>query len=95
MKKVLTVIIAVALASCSSRLYVPSDANVNKREPATLAELTQGHDIYKNSCGRCHPLFKPDSRNNEQWTKVLKVMGPKAKLTDDKIALVYKYLANH
>jgi len=95
MKATLTLFIVILLAACSSKLYIPSEANVNKREPATLAELGQGHDIYKKSCGGCHRLYKPDSRIREQWTKVLKVMGPKAKLSDDKVALVYKYLVNH
>ena len=83
------------LLACTSRLYVPASENVNKRETASLAELQQGHELYKNNCGKCHKHVKPDSHNSTQWTKILEKMGPKAKLNKEQIDLVYKYVVNH
>lgn len=94
MKPIVLAFLFIASVACTTQLYVPSEANVNKAEPATLAELQQGHDVFQNHCGKCHKLPKPDSRTNPEWTKVLKKMAPKAKLTDDQAELVYKYLAN-
>jgi cytochrome c2 len=95
MKATITVILMFVLISCTTKLYVPSDANVNKRETATLAELQQGHELFSAKCGRCHKLPKPESRVPAQWTKVMEKMAPKAKLTADEKALVFKYLSNY
>jgi len=95
MKKISVIILLAVFAACSTKLYVPTDANVGKREPASLAELQQGHQLYLNNCGKCHKIFKPDSHTPEKWTKILEVMGPKAKLSKEQESLVYKYLVNH
>lgn len=95
MKPTIAIILLLIFAACTTQIYVPTQANVNKRETATLAELQQGHDLFKEKCGRCHKLPKPGKYNPEQWTKVLAKMGPKAKLSSDQVALVYKYVVNN
>jgi len=97
MKVTLTLILflAVAVACTTTKVYVPANENVNKREPATLVELQQGHDIFVKSCGKCHKLKKPESRNPQEWTKALLKMGPKAKLSKEQTDLVYKYVVNY
>ncbi len=95
MKVVVTLLLLLTFAACTTQLYVPTTANVSKHEAATLAELQQGHDLYSSKCGRCHSLKKPSSRTAAQWTKILEKMGPKAKLSKDQTALVYKYVVNY
>jgi hypothetical protein len=94
MKTTLAIILLLVFAACSTQIYVPAEANVNKHETASLTELQQGHDLFKNNCGRCHKLAKPQSHNPEQWTKILEKMGPTAKLSKEQVSLVYKYVVN-
>jgi hypothetical protein len=95
MRIIAALFVLFVFAACTTPLYIPADKNVNKVQTASLAELKQGYEIYKSSCGNCHMLFKPDSHSAVQWTKILETMGPKAKLSTDKVDLVYKYLVNH
>jgi cytochrome c5 len=95
MKTAIIIILVLAFVSCTTKLYIPSEANVNKRETASLAELQQGKEIYSNKCERCHKLPKPEKHQPEEWTKILKKMAVKAKLTDDQKTLVFKYVSNY
>ena len=94
MKKTAAIILLLAFAACTTKIYLPTDANVNKRETASLADLQQGHDIFKAKCGKCHGYKKPEKYSAGQWTKILQKMGPKAKLDKDQVSLVYKYVVN-
>jgi mono/diheme cytochrome c family protein len=94
MKPILIAFVFLASVACTTQLYVPGEANVNKVEQASLAELQQGHDLFRDNCGKCHKLYKPGSRSNQEWKKTLEVMAPKAKLTTDQSYLVYRYLVN-
>ena len=60
MKPIFAAILFVGCIACTTRLYIPGEANVNKVEPASLIELQQGHDLFQNKCGKCHKLPKPD-----------------------------------
>ena len=95
MKATIAVILMYAFVSCTTKLYIPSDANVNKRETASLADLQQGHDIFAAKCERCHKLPKPEKRVPAEWTRVLGKMAIKAKLTPDQKTLVFKYVSNY
>ena len=94
MKPILIALLFVASVACTTQLYVPSEKNVDKVEKATLAELQRGHDLYINNCGKCHKLPKPGSQSNVGWKKVLEKMAPKAKLDNDQMYLVYRYVVN-
>jgi len=94
MKPILLAFLFVASVACTTQLYMPTEANVNKAEPASLSELQQGHDIFQSQCCKCHKLPKPTSHTNPEWTKILEKMAPKAKLTTEQSDLVFKYLAN-
>ncbi|MFZ4707113.1 MAG: c-type cytochrome [Bacteroidales bacterium] len=95
MKTTIVIILVLAFVSCTTKLYIPSEANVNKRETASLIELQQGKEIFSSKCGRCHKLPKPENRQPQEWTKILEKMAPKAKLTADQKALVFKYISNY
>jgi len=86
--------IFLASAACTTQLYVPVEANVNKAETASLAELQKGHDLFQNNCGKCHKLPKPEKLTNPQWATILDKMAPKAKLNTDQSDLIYKYIIN-
>jgi mono/diheme cytochrome c family protein len=94
MKPIIIALLFIGTVACSTQLYTPGEKNVNKVETASLVELQQGHDLYLNNCGKCHKLFKPDSRTNESWKSVLGVMAPKAKLDQAQSDLIYNYLVN-
>jgi mono/diheme cytochrome c family protein len=94
MKPVFLALIFVGAVACSSQLYVPTEKNVNKVEVASLSELQQGHELYINNCGKCHKLYSPGSRSNIDWKKALNVMAPKAKIDNDQMYLIYRYLVN-
>jgi len=94
MKPILIAFLFLASVACTTQLYVPGEANVNKVEQASLAELQQGYDLFLNNCGKCHKLPKVGSQSNQEWKKTLEVMAPKAKLNNEQSYLVYRYLVN-
>lgn len=75
------------LVSCESK----SHAVVGPKYTAE-AQLTQGKNIFENSCNRCHKLPDPAKHDQEGWIKTLSRMAPKAKLNDEQHQLVYDYL---
>jgi len=89
------IIIIILFAACTTKLYQPAEQNVNKVETASLSELNQGYELYRNHCGKCHKLYRPESYTSEQWTKILGIMGPKARLNAGQVDMVHKYLVNH
>lgn len=97
MKKITLAIFATSIIffSCTTKLYIPNESNVNKPMTATVEEMMQGREIYAANCGKCHKLAKPESRDMMQWSRVLDKMAPKAKLTKEQHDLVLRYLANH
>ncbi len=95
MKPLLIVLLLVASVACTTQIYAPTEANVNKVQPATLAELQQGHDLFQNKCGKCHKLPNPAKHSKDEWTKILGKMAPKAKLSTEQSDLVYKYVMNN
>jgi cytochrome c5 len=95
MKPLLIALLFVASVACTTQIFAPTEANVNKVETASLAELQQGHDLFQNKCGKCHKLPKPGKHSKEEWTKILVKMAPKAKLTTEQSDLVYKYVVNN
>jgi len=55
-------------------------------------QLNTAKSLYENNCAKCHKLKDPDSRNPEEWNKVLKRMIPKAKLSYEDGRMVRAYL---
>jgi hypothetical protein len=95
MRTITAILLILTFASCTTKLYTPSDANVNKRETASLTELQQGKEIFSTKCGRCHKLPNPEKHQPEEWTNILGKMAPKAHLTAEQKALVFKYVSNY
>ncbi len=95
MKPILVAFLLIVAAACSTtQLYTPGEKNVNKVEPATLAELQQGHDLYMNNCGKCHKLPGISKHTNQQWKGILDRMIPKAELNNEQSYLIFRYIVN-
>ena len=94
MKPILLALLFLAAVACTTQLYVPTEANVDKVEKASLTELQQGHDLFVNNCAKCHKLPNPGKHSNPEWKKILEKMIPKAKLNNDQSYLIYRYLVN-
>jgi hypothetical protein len=75
-----------------SKLSNEDQINVVKRIPATDDIFSEGQMIYQTNCGKCHELYKPNSRNISGWMKVMKRMSKEASLSDDHYKLVSVYL---
>src|SRR5690606_14882979 len=71
------------------------DAVAEVKKNFSEAQLEEGRLVYQNSCGKCHKLFAPESRDIEKWEKVLPRMAKRAKLDDETTGKVRAYLIVH
>lgn len=93
MKKTILFIALIALAACASqKMLMPTDADVTigsaKYPGMTMADLTEGHELYKMHCQKCHALKNPEKYSEAQLDKIVPSMAAKAKIdkaTEDKI----------
>ena len=104
MKKVIVIFSVVAVSigmiKCSPKANKATTATSTETKPATTAvaatataeQIEAGHTLYTNNCGKCHGLKEPANYNKESWTKILKSMIPKAKLSADDGTLVTAYV---
>lgn len=56
------------------------------------ASLATGKTIYETKCTRCHGLKAPASYTEPRWDGILKIMVPKANLTQAEAQQVTAYL---
>ena len=75
-----------------SKLSNEEQISVVKSIPAVDDIFSEGQTIYQTNCGKCHELYKPDSRNIATWMKVMKRMSKKASLTEEHYKLVAVFL---
>ena len=80
------------VASSSDFKNMPLDAQMDLMNSCGSAKLEKGQQIYQSSCGKCHELYNPAMRTTESWLKIMRKMGPKAKLENADYALVSAYL---
>ena len=55
----------------------------------------QGKQLYEASCGKCHKLYKTDKHDATGWVKVMKRMGPKARLQASQYNMISAYLVQN
>lgn len=91
MKKVIfgILISGVFAISCT-----PKSVPAAEGQTANAEKLAEGKTIFENSCGKCHELPDPTSRNATEWVGIINAMAPKAKLTDEQHQLVYDYVVS-
>ncbi len=68
------------------------DAIQTKYKDVTLQTLTSGHAIYVGACTNCHRAKNINKFTEENWTKIMNRMTPKAKLTEAEKDQVTKYV---
>lgn len=101
----------IIMASCKTSSKAPktpkatgitqSDADeiTKKMGPTTIANLTEGEQIYTAECGVCHGLKKPSARTEDEWKAIVPPMVSKANAKAGKLqinetqqTLILKYL---
>lgn len=92
MKKLFLVspIILLLLASCSTALYQP----VSDSPSVSLIDLKKGRETYVNNCASCHQLYTPNKFSDKVWMDNLNEMQTRAKISDEEKALIYQYITN-
>ena len=66
--------------------------NVNKTE--MTPEVTEGKNLFENSCAGCHKLYEPKKFTQEEWKPILVRMQKKAHLDDTQIASISNYITS-
>ena len=103
MKKTYFILFIAILTSCSVKLAVPNQSDVERvsvKYPGySLVELNEGKALFEQTCNRCHRLKSPTSRDENKWseivTKMVKKRNKKAgkEVIDDKQKeAILKYL---
>jgi hypothetical protein len=83
MKKIIYTACAILVVGCAvTKNAGPSQSDVDrvatKFPNYSLAELTEGKQLYENNCGLCHNLKSPRSLNEDGWRKIVPPMVVKA-----------------
>jgi cytochrome c2 len=76
---------AMAVVACHKK-GVPSSSKGsagNISRVASPEELTQGENIFRQNCNKCHKFHEPASMTQERWGKILPKMERKAGLNAD------------
>ncbi|MEN9579793.1 MAG: diheme cytochrome c [Pseudomonadota bacterium] len=87
-----------ALPACggSGGFPVPDGAHlVQARQswPTTeLHELEAGRKLYLSRCGNCHRPFEPGQLDAGQWPAAVTEMRDQAKLSDEQVDAITKYI---
>jgi hypothetical protein len=87
------------LVYCSSYSYLPTTADVYNAKiqwpEIDSSLLYKGYHLYKNKCGSCHFLYKPENYSLSKWDSILSKMKLEAKITDEQLDLIKKYVYTH
>jgi cytochrome c1 len=85
-----------ATTTSSADPLKPGDAEVtaikSKHPDVTVDQLAKGYTVYSEDCTRCHGKKNIYSRTEEEWTKAINRMAPKAKITDEQKDNLTKYI---
>lgn len=81
MKRTIIILSAICLASCSAKLYAPSQADVDRGSSKfpglTADELKHGKALFEQKCTVCHGNKNPTSWTEAQWRKIVPAMSEK------------------
>jgi hypothetical protein len=76
-------IITFSFVACSS------STNNNSN---TTTQFPEGRNLYVSKITACHKAFDRELHTTDEWEKILKEMGGKAKLTDNEMQMILNYL---
>ncbi len=81
MKKIIAVLILGVMASCSPKVIMPKQANIDniatKHPDYTLADAKEGRSLYIQHCATCHGLKRPQDFTEEKWNVLVPAMVKK------------------
>lgn len=84
------------LWSCSPTFFPPVESDVafakTHWNDASFAQLNDGYHLYKNKCGSCHYLYRPDKFSREKWTHEISEMSKKISLDSSMVAKITLYI---
>ena len=107
MKKIVSVLVVLAITfiACSKKTVATKDVVTTGTTEAVQPEtstsaggaldanlLAAGKTIYETRCTRCHGMKPLDVYTPERWDGILKIMVPKAKLTESETQQVTAYV---
>ncbi len=95
LKYAFAVVLVIVVVACSPKIKTTTTTPAPVTDPIMLAKITEGKSLYETNCNKCHELHKPGKYNEQQWTKNLNWMAPKAKITDEQKATIFAYLSNN
>ncbi len=58
-------------------------------------QVSKGKMLFETNCKKCHELYSPKSRNEDNWILTMKEMGPKANLSPEHYTMVSAYLVQN
>jgi cytochrome c5 len=70
----------------------PAEPSKSNSELEAASYLAAGKTVYETKCTRCHSLKLIDLYTTDRWDTILKLMAPKAKLTESETVQVTAYL---
>ncbi|MFM2156265.1 MAG: hypothetical protein RL516_1014 [Bacteroidota bacterium] len=94
---VFSILAVLAIVSCSKKIATTTTtvAPAAVTDPIILAKITEGKSLYESNCNKCHSLHNPGKYNEQQWTKYLDWMAPKAEITAEQKETIFAYLSNN
>lgn len=95
LKYAIASVLVIVAAACSPKVKTTTTAPAPVTNPFLLARINEGKSLYESNCNKCHGLHNPGKYNEQQWTKYLDWMAPKAKITDEQKATIFAYLSNN
>ncbi|MGD9488646.1 MAG: hypothetical protein AB7W47_11530 [Calditrichaceae bacterium] len=57
--------------------------------------MTEGEQLFKAKCRSCHTLPNPEKFDDNGWVPVVTKYGERAKLNNEQIRLIIKYLQDN
>ena len=89
------IVLVIVVVACSPKVKTTTTTPAPVTDPIMIAKITEGKSLYETNCNKCHELHNPGKYNEQQWTKYLDWMAPKAKISDDQKASIFAYLSNN
>lgn len=96
LKWLLILLIIGLLVYCTSSAYLPQSHHVKiakqKWSEMDSVKLMQGYKLYKDKCGGCHRLYKPQEYDATQWPHIMYDMRFEVEMTEKEAERIRKYL---
>lgn len=97
MKNLAIVFSILFFAGCASySLITPTQVDADRAKAenpdVTLANLTKGKELFKESCGKCHSLKKAFAHTPEDVVKIMPKMAKKAHVNATDAQLIQQYI---